>query len=261
MNKRDLYMEERRQAILRQVQEAGRVTVAGLSEVYGVSEVTVRADLQALCDQGLLERTHGGAVRISSGLHDLALTRRLRQQVQEKDHIGRVAAQQVEDGEAVFLDSSSTALAIARHLKQRRQLTIITNSLAVAQEMLDAADVTVVMTGGTLQKDTASLIGTEGLAFLRRYNIQKGFFGAHGVAIAEGLTDISADEADVKRPLLAMCRQVIAVADGTKWGRAGLASFAQIEDLDMLITDEHAPAALVERVTGLGVQVIRSSQE
>jgi DeoR/GlpR family transcriptional regulator of sugar metabolism len=112
------------------------------------------------------------------------------------------------------------------------------------------------MPGGTLRRETASLIGVDGLEILQKFNIQKGFFGAHGISLPEGLTDVSADEAAVKRPLVAMCRQVVAVLDATKWGRVGLASFAGLEDVDCIITDRDAPADLVEQVRALGIEVI-----
>ncbi len=119
------------------------------------------------------------------------LSQRRQQQVQEKAHIGAVAAALIRDGDAIFLDSSSTALAIAHCLKDRRYLTVITNGLAVAQELLGAPGITVVVIGGTLRRDTASLVGTQGLDILKHYNLRKGFFGAHGVTAGEGLTDVS----------------------------------------------------------------------
>ena len=102
----------------------------------------------------------------------------------------------------------------------------------------------------------ASLTGTAGFEPLRRFNIQQGFFGAHGINLPEGLTDVSADEADVKRELVSMCRQKIAVLDATKWGQVGLASFAAVENLDIVITDSGAPASLVDQVRALGVEVL-----
>jgi DeoR/GlpR family transcriptional regulator of sugar metabolism len=253
---RDLYLEERRQEILKQINQQGRVSVTELGQQFGVSEVTIRSDLQALAERNLVVRTHGGAVPTTRGLYDLSLALRRQRQVQEKDRIGEAGAALVADGDAIFLDSSSTALAIAQRLKHHRHLTIITNSLAVAQEMLEAPGVTVVTSGGTLRRDTASLVGTDGLDMLRKYNVQKGFFGAHGINIPEGLTDVSADEAEVKRPLVVMCRQVIAVLDATKWGQVGVASFAGLEEIDTVITDCHAPADLVEQVRALGVEVV-----
>jgi DeoR/GlpR family transcriptional regulator of sugar metabolism len=189
-------------------------------------------------------------------LYELSLALRRQRQVQEKSRIGESGAAIVSNGDAIFLDSSSTALTIVQHLKNHRHLTIVTNSLAVAQEMLDVPGVTTVMPGGTLRRDTASLIGTDGVEMLHKFNIQKGFFGAHGVSLLEGLTDVSAEEAGVKRALVAMCRQVITVLDATKWGRVGLASFARTEEIDTIITDTHAPAELVDQFRSAGIEVI-----
>jgi len=254
---RELSVAERRQEILGRVSQAGRVAVAELSQEFGVSEVTIRGDLQALADGNLIVRTHGGAIPAGSGLPVLSLSQRLQQQVQQKAHIGAAAARLVADGDAVILDSSSTAFAIAQNLKTHRYVTVITNGLAVAQELLDAPGVTVVVIGGTVRKDTASIVSTGGLDMLRRFNIQKGFFGAHGISLAEGLTDVSAEEAEIKRPLVAMCREVVAVFDATKWGRVGLASFADVSQIARIITDIYAPADLVAHIRQAGVDVIQ----
>lgn len=251
----DLYLEERRQAILDLVQSEGRVSVADLSRQFGVSEVTIRADLHALAQRNLVVRTHGGAVPAATGLSQLALAMRRQQQVAKKSRIGGAGAAMVANGDAIYLDSSSTSLAIAQHLKDRRHVTVLTNSLAVAQEMLDAPGVDVVMSGGALQKETASLVGIEGLAWLSKYNIQTGFFGAHGISDPEGLTDVNAAQAAFKRPLVAMCRRVVAVLDSTKWNQIGLASFAALDQIDAVITDADAPAALVQRARDVGIEI------
>jgi len=254
---RELYLEERQQAILAEIIRSGRVSVADLSRQFGVSEVTIRSDLQALAARNLIVRTHGGAVPVTNGMNDLALALRRQRQVQEKSRIGEAGAAMVADGNAIFLDASSTSLAIAQHLKEHRHLSIITNSLAVAQEMLDAPGVTVFMFGGAVQRETASLIGTDGLTLLDRFNIQKGFFGAHGVSDPEGLTDVNAEVAAVKRPLVTRCREVIAVLDATKWGQTGIASFAALDDIDTIITDAAAPAELIEKMQAHGIVVQR----
>ncbi len=253
---RDMSVAERRHEILERVHESGRVAVSALSDQFGVSEVTIRSDLQALADGNLVVRTHGGAIAAGSGVQVLSLALRRQQQVLEKSRIGAAAASLVADGDAIILDSSSTALAIAQHLKSHRYVTAVTNSLTVAQELLDAPGVNVVLPGGTVRRDTASLVGTDGLGILSKYNLQKGFFGAHGLSLLEGLTDVSADEAEIKRPLVGMCRQVIAVLDATKWGRAGVASFASLDQIHTVITDEHAPPDLVSQARAAGIEVI-----
>ena len=250
-----LFPEERRQEILKRVNFAGRVEVADLSQLFGVSEVTIRSDLQLLSDQSLVQRTHGGAVPISR-IPDLSLSLRRQQQVNEKNRIGAAGAELVEDGDAIFLDTSSTALALANHLRERRDITVLTNSLAIAQILLEVAGTTVVMPGGTLQRETVSLVGTDGLEFLHKFNIRKGFFGAHGIRQPEGLTDVSATEAEVKRNLITQCHEVIAILDSTKWGRIGLASFARLEDIHSIITNTSASPEQVEQARALGIRVI-----
>ncbi len=249
-------IQERRHDILDSVQRSGRATVTELSQTFGVSEVTIRTDLQMLADQGLLVRTHGGAIptgRISS---ELSLTLRRQQQTQAKEQIGAAGAVLVHDGEAIYLDTSSTALAIARHLTHHRHVTVITNSIAIVQELADRPNVAVIVPGGRLRRETASLIGLDGLDFVRRLNIQTGFFGAHGVTPDEGLTDVSVDEAEVKQVLVDLCRRAVAVLDATKWGRVGVASFATLDQIDVIITDQSAPAELVAQARAAGVDVL-----
>ncbi|MBK8051161.1 MAG: DeoR/GlpR transcriptional regulator [Anaerolineales bacterium] len=250
------FLEERRQAILGRIQMTGRVAVAELSAMFGVSEVTIRADLQALAEQNLLVRTHGGAVPAVNGINEMALFLRRERQVIEKSRIGTTAAGFVADGDALYLDSSSTSLAIAHHLRPRRHVTVVTNSLEVTRVLYDAAGVELVMLGGALQRTTASLVGGYGLANLEAFNLEKGFFGAHGISLEAGLTDVSTDEAAVKRPLAARCRQVFAVLDATKWGRIGVASFAALSQITTVITDTAAPAHLVAAVKALEIDVI-----
>lgn len=252
----NLYPEYRRQEILNLTNRTGQVTVMELSERFQVSEVTIRTDLQVLSDRGLLVRTHGGAIS-ATAVPELSLTLRRQKQVHEKNTIGLAASKFVDDGEAIFLDISSTALALSRHLKDHRNLTVVTNSLTIAQEFTDAPGVTVVMPGGTLQRDTISLIGVEGMRWIEKYNIQKGFFGAHGLNFPEGLTDVSLYEAEVKTMMVKQCKQVIAIIDSTKWGRTGLASFALPDEIDMVVTDLKADAQLVMKAASLGIKVIQ----
>lgn len=250
----NLFPEERQQVIVKLLAQKGRVAVSDLSRRFGVSEVTIRSDLQTLADHNLVVRTHGGAVS-ANRLPDISLTMRRQQQVNEKEQIGIAAAQLVQDGSAIFLDTSSTALKIVPALSRKHDLTVVTNSLAIAQALLEVTGITTVMPGGILQRDTVSLIDVAGLEFLQRFNIRMGFFGAHGLTMQEGLTDVSAAEAEVKRELVKMCHQVIAILDSTKFGRVGLASFASVEDLAGIVTDKDAPDDMVEALKSTGVEV------
>ena len=202
---RDLFLEERRQEILDRINQAGRASVADLSQQFGVSEVTIRADLQALSERNLVVRTHGGAISSIRGPYELSLATRRQQQVVEKGRIGAAAAAMVADGDAIFLDSSSTVLAIAQNLKNCRDLhrhhQWSDNRPGAHRRARRAGRPDRRM----LRRETVSLVGGNDLEGLRRFNIRKGFFGAHGISAAEGLTDVSLAEAEVKRPVVAMC--------------------------------------------------------
>jgi DeoR/GlpR family transcriptional regulator of sugar metabolism len=252
----ELYPTERQEHILNLLNQNKRVSVTELSQMFNVSEVTIRTDLQALSAQDLIVRTHGGAIPAPRS-PELSLVLRSQKQVEEKKRIGAAAAGLVSNGDAIFLDASSTALALAHHLRKHRDLTILTHSLVIAQSMLDAPGVTVVMNGGVVQRDTVSLIGSDWQPILKKFNVKSGFFGAHGLSFPEGLTDVSADEAEVKREVLSMCRQVVALIDASKWGRVGSASFARPEDIHIVITDIHSPSALVDQARSIGIQVIQ----
>jgi DeoR family transcriptional regulator of aga operon len=134
-------------------------------------------------------------------------------------------------------------------------LTVITNSLMVAYELASASGVTVVLTGGILRPVSYSLVGELGNAVLERFNISKGFFGAKGLTIAEGLTDADNFEVQFKRAMVAACKSTIAVVDASKWGQVSTASFARLDQVDTVITDESAPREMVTALAARGVQV------
>lgn len=251
-----LFLQERREQIKVLLEREGRVSVVDLSDRFDLSQATIRSDLDSLAAQGLLVRTHGGA--IASDRTDLELSYEVRRRLysSQKRRIGAAAAAMVEDGEAIALDASTTALALADQIKGRRELTVITNGLVIAMALLEAPGVTVLMPGGFLRRDSASLTGLEGSQFLKQFNFQKGFFGAKGLTLEDGLTDVNSDEVVVKRDWLAHARQVIAIVDSSKWGRVGFASFASIDQIDCVITDEGAPPEMVAAFQGAGVGVI-----
>jgi DeoR/GlpR family transcriptional regulator of sugar metabolism len=251
-----LFLQERREQIVTLLEREGRVSVAALSERFGLSQATIRSDLDALATQGLLVRTHGGA--IGSDRSDLELSFEVRRRLysSQKQRIGDAAAAMVEDGEAIALDASTTALALADQIKGRRELTVITNSLVIAMALLEAPGVTVLMPGGFMRRDSASLTGLLGSEFLKQFNFQKGFFGAKGLTLEDGLTDVNSDEVVVKRDWVAYARRVIAIVDSSKWGRVGFASFASIDQIDCVISDEGAPPDMVAALRKAGVEVI-----
>ncbi len=251
-----LFLQERREQIITLLDQIGRVSVTNLSERFGVSQATIRTDLDALAAQGLLVRTHGGAIALDRSDLELSFDARRRLHSSQKHRIGTIAASMVEDGVAIALDASTTALALANQVKGRRELTVITNGIFIALALLDAPGITVLMPGGFLRRDSVSLVGAEGHEFIKQFNLQKGFFGAKGLTLEEGLTDVNSAEVAIKRDLVAEAKQVIAIVDSSKWGRVGFASFASIDQVDYVITDEGAPPDMVAALREAGVDVI-----
>ncbi len=251
-----LFLEERLDLITTLLQEQGRVSVADLSKRFGVSSVTIRNDLGTLERQGRLIRTHGGAMPSPSlGIELPAFAMRKELHLPEKKKIGSAAAALIRDGDSIALDASTTAWQIARHLKERQELTVVTNGLFVALEFLDSPGVTVVMPGGSLRTASASLVGDQGACILERYHVQKGFFGAGGFTLEEGLTDTSQYEVELKRLMVQRSKEVIAVIDSSKWGQVTSVSLAAIHEMDHVISDQAAPPDMVSRLRDSGVRV------
>ena len=252
-----MFPEERQQQILSFLEKKGRVSVNELSQAFGLSQATIRSDLEALAEQGLLMRTHGGAIAASRSELELSFDVRRRLHTEEKDRMGAAAAELIADGEAIVLDASSTSLAVAAHLHNRRDLTVVTNSLAVSNELLDAYGVNVLLLGGFLRRNSLSLTGGEPHTdILNAYNIQKAFFGAKGLSLEKGLTDVNQQEVAVKRELLRRSQQVIGLVDSSKWEQVSFVPFASFEQLHTLITDSSAPARMVAALRERGVQVL-----
>jgi DeoR/GlpR family transcriptional regulator of sugar metabolism len=223
--------------------------VTDLAERFAVSEVTIRKDLRVLETEGRVERAHGGALAPSRSRPERAFDVRERLQRAEKDRIGSVAAALVIDGESIALDASTTALAMARCLKARGEwvhLTVITNGLRIATELAGHHGITVAMPGGFVRAEALSVVGPLGSGLLEKVNIQKAFMGAAGFTLETGLSDATDEEAQIKRLIVSAASEVVALVDHTKWGRAAFATFCPTDRLTAVVTDEDAPAEMVD---------------
>jgi DeoR/GlpR family transcriptional regulator of sugar metabolism len=251
-----LFLQERLDQILALLESQGRVSVAELGERFGVSAVTIRNDLATLEQQGRLRRTYGGAVPSPNPSSEPpAFAQRKELHRNEKERIGLAAAALVRDGDSIALDASTTAWQIARHLKDRRELTVVTNGLFIALEFLDSPDVTVIMPGGALRAASASLVGDQGACILERYHVQRGFFGAGGFTLEEGLTDTNQYEVELKQRMVERSKEVTAVVDSSKWGQVTFAALASVDQLDRVIADDAAPSDMVAALAERGIEV------
>lgn len=227
------------------------MTVAELGALFGVSEVTIRSDLAYLAERGLVLRTHGGATLPERRQLELSHAARERINVELKQRIARAALELVGDHESIILDASTTALQIARAIKERSGwagLTVVTNGVFTAIELVGVPGVTTIVTGGILRETAVSVTGSFAQELLAKVNVNVGFFGGVGLTAEHGLTDADIAEVQMKTSMVDACRRVVAVVDHTKLGQVALATFAPIERIGLVITDSDGDPADLEAI-------------
>lgn len=246
---------ERRQEVLRLLEGTGKVSVPELAELLGVSVVTVRKDLDALERRRVLRRVRGGAVAIRGG-DEGEFEIRMRHRSPQKQAVARAAARLVGDGDAIALDCSTTCYHLAREIRDRSGLIVVTNGLRAAQVLSDS-DATVVMPGGTLRRSSWSLVGDLGEVLQGRGRVSRGFFGLASLSPERGLLEVSAEETEAKRRLVAVSRKVYGLFDASKVGRFALHTFAEPSRITGLFTDAGADGDLAAEWGAAGVPVQR----
>jgi DeoR family transcriptional regulator of aga operon len=244
---------ERLGRILELLARDGTVTVTALAGELGVSEATIRRDLQALGDQRLLERSYGGAVAHGTA-HELPVRYRTGRS-EEKRRIARAAAELVADGAVIALTGGTTTTEVARTLALRQELTVVTNALNIAVELAVRPDLKLIVTGGVARSASYELVGSLADETLRRLNVDIAFVGVDGIDAARGLTTQNEVEAATNRALMSRAARTIVVADASKLGRVALAQIAAVDAADRLITNEGADAGQVERLRAAGLPV------
>lgn len=248
--------EERRRHILEILNREGRVLVGDLAKQFRTSQVTIRKDLDVLQAEGRIHRSHGGALpaRGGSALDDPTLREKEKLHRKEKLRIAAAAAGMVREGQVVILDSGTTTTAIARALRDFDNLTIITNAVNIAAE-LSGSSLEVILTGGTLRKNSFSLVGPMAEETLRRLNGDILFLGVDGFDVHHGLTTPNQLEAKVNRAMMDVAGRVVAVCDSSKFGRRSLSSISAPSGVHHLITDRGIPKADLAAVRKAGIQV------
>jgi DeoR family fructose operon transcriptional repressor len=254
---------ERRMRILDALKSRGTMSVAELTELLGASPATVRRDLMWLDEQRMLTRTRGGAIvagRIQQFMshYDPTYQRRLSEYVEEKKAIGRVAADMVNDGETIIIDAGSTTQHMISFLANKQELIIITNSLAVVNELLLFANggITVMLTGGTLRARSLSFVGLLAEQTLTQLFVDKTFLGVRGISEEHGLTNPALEEIPIKRHMIKAAKHVVVLADHTKFERTYTGLIAPLSAAHTIITDVGTPAALIQQIVTKGPQVL-----
>lgn len=252
---KDWLTDERRQEILSIVQREGRAVGVDLARRFATSTITIRKDLDFLQNRGLIQRTHGGALPVRSNqIADPALQDKEKQHHREKLRIAAAAVRMVKEGQCVILDSGSTTTAIARSLRNFRELTVITNAVNIAAE-LAGTSLDVILTGGTLRKNSFSLVGPHAEDTLREINADILFLGVDGFDTKVGLTTPNVLEARVNRAMADAARKTVAVCDSSKFGRRSLAVIVQPDRIHEVITDKNLARTTVHELREAGIEV------
>lgn len=249
-------------AILTSLQQTGRVLVDSLSEQLEVSVVTIRRDLDALEQKGLLRRVHGGAVSIEPLFYepfrrDQSFMAQLERAADEKRRIGRAAAALITPGETIALTPGTTTTEVIRGLPMNYNITVVTNTVNVAMELSKRKDVYVFVTGGHLHGEWFSLVGSAALKSLENMLINTMFIGADGMDASWGASCFNADEAELNSTMMRLARRRVAVVDSEKLGVVANWRICKANELNVLITDTRASDAAVEPFQKQGIEVMR----
>ena len=248
-----LKIDIRRNKILERLREEGSIRVSELSRELGVTPVTLRTDLDSLEQDGYLERIQGGAVLKERILEKSELNFR---DAEAKLAIGREAVRYIPDGSTLFINSGTTTRCLAMALKQRQNINVVTNSIAVTEELRDVSSIHVILLGGEINGQNAFIFGEDAKAQLLRYQADWAILSVDGISKDAGVTTFYADEAVIDRMMMERARKTMIVADHTKIGRIGFTCIREINGEMELVTDEHDEKEKLQELKNQGVHVI-----
>ncbi|MGH3505548.1 MAG: DeoR/GlpR family DNA-binding transcription regulator [Nocardioidaceae bacterium] len=248
---------DRLAAILDRIAQESSVDVTRLARKLDVSGATIRRDLQTLHEQGLLVRTHGGAVAGNVGL-ELPIRYKEARQQSEKRRIGAAAARLVTDGAVAGLSGGTTATEVARALARRRDITVVTNAVNIAAELVLRPNIKLVVVGGNARHASYELVGPSAEEMLGKYHLDVAFIGVDGLTVDEGCTTHDEMEAHTDHAFIRRCRRTIVVSDSTKIGRVTFARICGIGEVTDVVTDAGPDGVELERLREAGVNVIQA---
>jgi DeoR/GlpR family transcriptional regulator of sugar metabolism len=231
------------------------MTVPEICERFSVSEATARRDLEMLAEQGRIQRVHGGAIAVDQAPPESPILDRQDEQADSKRRIGQAASRLVKDGDTVFLGSGTTVLSVARALRDHKNLTIITNSLPVMNTLSNTGH-TLICLGGMLRHSEQSFIGHITEQALAEVRADKVVIGTRAISLEQGLTNDYMPETMTDRAILRAGREVIIVADHSKFGRVSTVMLAPIESVHTIVTDPETPQDFVVGVQERGIRVV-----
>jgi DeoR family fructose operon transcriptional repressor len=251
-----IFVEERRQQIIELVNQRNRVNVTELSHLFNIGEVTVRRDLIQLEAQGLIRRTHGGALPAENASHEAPIKERELRYKEQKERIASFVAQLIRNGETIMLDGGTTTLQISRHLKGKNNLVIVTNSVGIAQEMDGSYDCQVILTGGEYKHTTQIMAGPIAEKSIKLFRADRVILGMSALNVEQGLFTVNLQEAELKRVMMKCGKEVIVVMDSSKFEKVTFSFVSDFSMIDKLITDSGISEETIRHLEECGVEVI-----
>ncbi len=247
---------ERRNAILAKLNAEGKVIVADLSREFDVTEETIRRDLEKLDKEGIAKKTYGGAVINQSLNTDLPFNVRKRANVELKQNIAAKIAELIGDGDYIMLDSSSTAKFVTKFIKDRKNITLITNSVEIMFELADKEDWNILSTGGTLKKGALSLVGSSAEKMIRGFHVDLAVCSSKGLDIKMGITDSNEKDSEIKRAIFAAAEKKVLAIDSTKFDKISFVRVLDVNEVDVVVTDQKPSERWVEHFKNNNVELI-----
>lgn len=250
-----MYEEERKAAIVKYIQKNLRASIEDLTTEFDVSKSTIRRDLMELESRKRIKRTHGGAISLELVAFEPDFTEKKSKHAREKEMIAQKAAELIHDGDTIIIDAGTTTEFLSKYVKGFSDLTVVTNSITVAQELQNVPSIEVVVVGGTLRHNTLALVGPLAEEALKKLRVDTCFIATNGVDLAQGLTTPNVLEATTKRNMMAIAKHVILLADHTKIGKVSFAKFGDLAEIDQYIVDDRIPKDVLDALAGMNIQV------
>lgn len=250
---------ERKNEILDKLRAEQRVLVSDLAEYYNVTEETIRRDLDKLEKEGYATKTYGGAILGNSTKTDLSYTIRNKTNVEAKNQIAALASRLVEDGDHLMLDDSSTSLYLAKKLKEKKSLTVITNSVELVVELNGIDGWTILLTGGRLKPESLALVGDQTQQMLRQYHVDKVIMSCKGVDLDAGVTDSSEYHSQTKQSMLRCAKKKILILDDSKFDKVSFIDIAPLDAYDIVVTNCVPPRRWLDYFAAHGVECLYPS--
>ena len=247
---------ERRNAILEKLQVERRVVVSELSALYDVSEETIRRDLDKLENDGYAIKSYGGAVINENSNLDLPYNVRKNTNVLGKQKIAALISEMVHDGDNIMLDASSTAVAIAKAIKNKKDLTVITNSLEIALELIETPGCNVISTGGVATGSSFALVGSVTDKTIRSYYVDKAIISCKGINMYAGFTESDERHANNKASMFYMAKTKILAIDSSKFNKIAFAKIGDLKEISKIVTDKKPEEEWLQKFEELGVECI-----